>query len=367
MSEPRWSEAERSAMARALELAQRGRLTVDPNPRVGCVLMRDGEVVGEGWHVRAGEAHAEVNALRMAGDRARGATAYVTLEPCNHQGRTPPCSLALLEAGIERVVYALEDPNPKVAGQGAARMAAKGVRVECGLLAAAAEQLNPGYLRRMRGGLPYVRVKLAMSLDGHTALANGESRWITSEAARKDVQQFRARSSAIVTGVGSVLADNPAMNARVTDSDRQPLRVVLDSQLRTPSDARIINREGSVLIVGTRAQPERRRSLEAQGAEVCVLPADHQGHPDPAQVLQLLADRGMNEIWVEAGPTLAGAFVAAGLFDELIVYIAPALLGVGGRPLVNLPAIGKLEDKSMLRFSDVQLVGGDLRLTARRT
>jgi diaminohydroxyphosphoribosylaminopyrimidine deaminase / 5-amino-6-(5-phosphoribosylamino)uracil reductase len=353
----------RRATARNRPGAQRGLYTTDPNPRVGCVLLRDGQVVGEGWHERAGEPHAEPRALAMAGEAARGATAYVTLEPCDHQGRTPPCTLALIEAGVARVVYALEDPNPQVAGAGATRLRAHGIEVTGGLMAAASEALNPGYVRRMRTGTPLVRVKVAASLDGHTALASGESRWITSPAARKDAQTFRARSSAIVTGVGTILADDPAMNVRIEESDRQPLRVVLDSNLRTPSDARVINREGRVLVIGTNDDAPRRSSLERQGVEVQILPATD-GRPDLAAVLVLLGERGMNEIWVEAGPTLAGAFVRARLCDELIVYVAPALLGEGARPLLDLPPLQRLDDKLTLRFADCRTVGDDLRITA---
>lgn len=360
-----WTDADRIAMSRAFALAERGLYTADPNPRVGCVLMRDGELVGEGWHERAGGPHAEVNALTMAGALARGATAYVTLEPCNHFGRTPPCSEALVAAGVARVVGAIEDPNPRTAGEGFARLRAHGIAVQTGLMAEAAERLNAGFLRRMRGGNPFVRVKLAMSLDGHTGLANGESRWITGKPARADVQHFRARSSAIVTGVGTVLGDDPAMNVRLPESDRQPLRVVLDSRLRTPSDSRIINREGRVMVLCTATDPAREASLRRQDVEVRSVAA-LDGRPDPAAVLDLLRGEGCNEIWVEAGPQLAGSFVAAGLFDELIVYVAPALLGDGAMPLLHLPAIASLAEKRALRFTDVRAVGDDLRLTAVR-
>jgi diaminohydroxyphosphoribosylaminopyrimidine deaminase / 5-amino-6-(5-phosphoribosylamino)uracil reductase len=361
----RWTDADRSAMTRAFELARRGDLTTDPNPRVGCVLVKDGAVVGEGWHERAGQPHAEPNALKAAGGSARGATAYVTLEPCNHFGRTPPCSLALIEAGVARVVYALDDPNPEVAGQGAARLHEHGIVVESGLMAAESEALNPGYLRRRRTGMPWVRVKIAASVDGRTALASGESRWITSKAARADAQYGRARSSVVLTGVGTILADDPAMNVRIPESDRQPLRVVLDSRLRTPSDSRVLQREGRVLIVGVVDDADRRRSLERQGAEVCIVAA-HEGRPDLAAVLRLLAERGANEIWVEAGAVLAGTFVRQRLFDELVVYLAPCLLGGDARPLLQLPVLQSLDEKVELRFTDVRQIGGDLRLTAMR-
>jgi diaminohydroxyphosphoribosylaminopyrimidine deaminase/5-amino-6-(5-phosphoribosylamino)uracil reductase len=361
-NEADWSDADRAAMARAFELARNGQYTTDPNPRVGCVLVRDGRVVGEGWHVRAGQPHAEPNALAAAGEAARGATAYVTLEPCNHHGRTPPCTGALLAAGVARVVYALEDPNPTTAGRGAALLREHGVTVQAGLMAEASEALNSGFLRRMRGGLPWVRVKLAASLDGRTALAGGESRWITSKPARQDVQHGRAASSVILTGVGTVLTDDPALNVRIPDSDRQPLRVVLDSRLRTPSDARVINREGQVLVIGVHEDAARRQSLERQGVEVAIVAA-RDGRPDLTAVLQLLAARGANEIWVEAGATLAGAFIAAGLFDELVIYMAPTLLGPDALALATLPPLQQLDQRLQLRFGEVRRVGDDLCIT----
>ncbi|MDR2214432.1 MAG: bifunctional diaminohydroxyphosphoribosylaminopyrimidine deaminase/5-amino-6-(5-phosphoribosylamino)uracil reductase RibD [Nevskiaceae bacterium] len=363
---PQWSEADNLAMSRALELAQRGLFTTDPNPRVGCVLVREGQIVGEGWHREAGGPHAEAHALAQAGERARGATAYVTLEPCDHQGRTPPCSVALLNAGVAEVVCAVEDPDLRVHG-GNARLAAQGVRVRTGLMREQAEALNVGFFKRFRQGLPFVRVKLAMSLDGHTALANGESRWITSSAARKDAQRFRARSSAILTGIGTVLADDPAMNVRLQESDRQPLRVILDSDLRTPPNSRIVDRDGKVLIIGTRDDAARRAALLERcnadvSVEVLILPAVEEG-PALREVLALLAARGVNELWVEAGAKLAGAFVAQGLVDELIVYVAPSLLGSGARGLLDLPALQSLDQRIRLRFTDMQRIGDDLRLT----
>lgn len=352
-------------MARALQLAERGLYTTDPNPRVGCVLVRDGEIVGEGWHERAGGLHAEAAALRAAGERARGSTAYVSLEPCDHHGRTPPCSLALIEAGVARVVYALRDPDPRVCGNGEERLRRAGVEVHGGLMAEAAVELNAGFVSRMQRGRPWVRVKLAMSLDGRTALANGESRWITSEAARHDVQHFRARSSAVLTGVGTVLADDPQLNVRLPEAPRQPWRVVLDSQLRTPPRARILEGGGHVLVVGTRSAPEdRRRALEARGAAVDVL-ADDDGRPRLMDVLSRLASLQMNEVWVEAGATVAGAFVRQRLFDELVVYVAPTVLGRDARPLVAFDGLTRLADRLMLRFTDFRKVGDDLRVTAR--
>jgi diaminohydroxyphosphoribosylaminopyrimidine deaminase/5-amino-6-(5-phosphoribosylamino)uracil reductase len=364
VNSPVWSEADRLAMARALELARRGLYTTDPNPRVGCVLVRAGQIVGEGWHERPGGPHAEAAALIAAGAAAQGATAYVTLEPCNHHGRTPPCSEALIRAGVARVVYAVGDPNPLAVG-GATRLEAAGIPVEAGLLAQEAEELNAGFLRRMRGGLPWVRVKLAASLDGRTALANGESRWITSKPARTDVQYGRARSSVILTGAGTILADDPALNVRIAESSRQPLRVVLDSALRIPSDSRVINREGKVLVVAVRDDPARRQSLERQGVEVTIVPGAG-GRPDLTEVLKLLAARGANEVWVEAGATLAGAFVQQGLFDELIVYLAPTLLGPDARALLALPPLAQLAQRTALRFTGCRAVGDDLCITAQK-
>lgn len=350
-------------MTRALELARRGLYTTDPNPRVGCVLVKDGAVVGEGWHERAGGPHAEAAALTVAGATAKGSTAYVTLEPCDHHGRTPPCSLALIAAGIARVVYTLDDPNPEVAGRGAARLRAQGIRVESGLMAAEAEALNPGYLKRRRTGRPFVRVKVAASLDGRTALASGASRWITSKVARHDAQHFRARSSVVLTGIGTVLADDPAMNVRIDESRRQPLRAVLDSTLRTPPEARIVNRQGSVLVAGTTDHAQRRDALQRKGVEVVQVP-QRDGRPELAAVLDLLGQRGMNEVWVEAGATLAGAFVRERLFDELVVYLAPTLLGPDARPLLELPALTQLDARPQLRFTECIAVGDDLRIIA---
>lgn len=358
-----WSEADRAAMARAVELARKGLYSTDPNPRVGCVLVRDGVVVGEGWHERAGGPHAEVAALVPAGERARGATAFITLEPCSHFGRTPPCSQALIGAGVARVVYALDDPNPEVSGRGAAQLREQGIQVESGLMAVEAAALNPGYLRRRREGLPWVRVKLAASLDGRTALANGESRWITSEAARHDVQYGRARSSVILTGIGTILADDPALDVRISESSRQPLRVILDSHLRTPPGARVLQRPGGVLVIGTDAQATaQRQALQAAGAEVQLLPA-RDGRPDLREVLSLLAARGSNEVWVEAGAALAGAFIRDGLFEELVLYVAPTLLGPDGRALASIPPLAALQSRLQLRYTEVRQVGDDLRLT----
>ncbi|MFA5531698.1 MAG: bifunctional diaminohydroxyphosphoribosylaminopyrimidine deaminase/5-amino-6-(5-phosphoribosylamino)uracil reductase RibD [Thiohalomonadaceae bacterium] len=349
-------------MARALQLAERGLETTSPNPRVGCVLVRDGRVVGEGWHEFAGGPHAEIVALREAGSAVQGATAYVTLEPCSHHGRTPPCADALVAAGVARVVAAMEDPNPKVAGNGLARLRAAGVQVASGLMAAQAEALNPGFAKRMRSGLPYVRVKSAMSLDGRTAMASGESKWITSEAARLDVQHLRARSCAIVTGVGTVLADDPAMTVRLPGHRRQPLRVVVDAQLRTPPAARIL-RGGALLATLTRDTDE---ALAAAGATLVPMPAKA-GRVDLEALLRRLAEQEVNEVLVEAGAVLAGAFVSAGLVDELVIYLAPKLMGHGARGLFELPGLNTMAQALPLTISDVRAVGRDWRVTARVT
>ena len=360
-------------MARALRLAERGLYTTDPNPRVGCVLVREGQVVGEGWHRRAGEPHAERNALAGAGEAARGATAYVTLEPCSHHGRTPPCSQGLIDAGVGRVVAAMPDPNPLVGGDGLAMLRAAGIATEVGLLQADAEALNPGFVQRMRHARPFVRCKLAMSLDGRTAMASGESQWITGEEARRDVQLLRARSSAILTGIGSVLADDPSMNVRLPVADlhgvdsedylRQPLRVVMDTRLRLPPRARMLGLGGDTLIVcGEGASGEAEAELRTVGADVLRLP-QLGGRIDLSGVLRALASRGVNELLIESGATLAGSALQAGLVDELIVYVAPSLLGDAARGLVGLPGLQRLDERVGLQFRDMRRVGADLRLT----
>lgn len=349
-------------MARALELARRGLNTTDPNPRVGCVLVRAGNVVGEGYHARAGEPHAEVHALAAAGTNAHGATAYVTLEPCCHHGRTPPCSQALIKAGVRRVVAAMRDPNPAVSGKGIEELERHGIAVYVGLMESEAEALNPGFVSRMKHGRPYVRVKLAASLDGRTALAGGESKWITGEAARLDVQRWRARSSAILTGVGTVLADNPRMNVREPAAARQPLRVVLDSQWRTPPGCQMLHTPGATLIVGTRNDADRTGALRKAGAEVVVLPQSPK--VDLKGLMQLLAAREINEVLVESGATLVGALLRANLVDELIVYYAPHLLGSDARGMFSLPPLVQMSDRIKLNVIDVRAVGEDWRLRA---
>jgi diaminohydroxyphosphoribosylaminopyrimidine deaminase/5-amino-6-(5-phosphoribosylamino)uracil reductase len=350
-------------MSRALTLARRGLYTTDPNPRVGCVLVRDGEIVGEGWHERAGESHAEVNAIQQAGDKARGATAYVTLEPCCHTGRTPPCTQALVDAGVIRVVAAMEDPNPLVAGRGLAALADADIKVENGLLRSEAEKVNPGFISRMRLKRPYVRIKLAISLDGKTAMANGESKWITGDAARADVQRLRARSSAILTGSGTVLSDDPSLNVRDVDIGRQPLRVIVDANLSTPETAKMLKLDGSTLIATATEEPDLSEMLIGAGAEIILLPAGPNKVDLPA-LMQHLAAQEVNELLVEAGSTLCGSLLESKLVDELVIYLAPHIMGHDARGMFRLPALENMADRISLNISDVRAVGKDWRITA---
>ncbi|MDP2432212.1 MAG: bifunctional diaminohydroxyphosphoribosylaminopyrimidine deaminase/5-amino-6-(5-phosphoribosylamino)uracil reductase RibD [Pseudomonadota bacterium] len=357
-----FSAADHAHMARALRLAERGLFTTTPNPRVGCVIVNDGQVVGEGWHARAGEAHAEVHALRAAGERARGATAYVTLEPCSHHGRTPPCANALIDAGLSRVVAAMRDPNPQVSGGGLTLLTLAGIQVEVGVLEAEARELNIGFIARMTRGRPWLRVKTASSLDGKTALLNGESKWITGPAARADVQAWRARACAILTGVGTVLADDPRMNVRDLDTPRQPLKIIVDSRLNTPPTAQIL--QGGALIVCAFDDPSRRAALQAVGAEVLCIPGPN-GRVGLAALIGELGRRGLNEIHVEAGATLNGALLDAGLVDEWIAYLAPLVMGDAARGVFALPPLGDMANRLPFKLLDSRLIGGDLRLTLR--
>jgi len=356
-------------MARALKLAQRGRYTTHPNPNVGCVIVKNGEIVGEGFHFRAGEPHAEVHALRMAGDRARGATAYVTLEPCSHHGRTPPCCEALINAGVARVVAAMQDPNPQVAGRGLYRLSQEGIEVSHGLMMSEAERLNRGFLKRMRTGFPWIQLKLGASLDGRTAMANGESQWITSPEARRDVQRLRAQSHAILTSSATVLADDPALTvrwdelgadtqARYSQADvRQPVRIVIDSQNRVTPTHRLVQQPGETWFARTRAD-------ERQGPDGgrSILVPEHNGHLDLVSLMMLLGREQINSIWVEAGAQMAGALLQAGLVDELIVYLAPKLLGSEARGLCVLPGLESLAAAPALKFTEIRQVGPDLCL-----
>ncbi len=369
-----FSDFDRFAMQRALTLATRGLETTDPNPRVGCVIARGDHIIGEGWHERAGEAHAEVLALRAAATQAAGATAYVTLEPCSHHGRTPPCADSLIGARVARVVYAVEDPNPEVRGRGAQRLREAGVVVQSGLCEQEALEINRGFIKRMQHGRPWVRLKLAMSLDGRTALASGASRWITGEAARHDVQLWRARSSALLTGMGTLLADDPRLDVRLPDESagggrRQPLRVLLDGSLRTPPGARLFTVPGEVLILTSvpasdpRWEP-RCAALAAQGARIETLPAAG-GRVPLLMALERLGELEVNELQVEAGPTLAGEFFSQSLVDELLLYVAPKLLGPQARPLAMLPPLADLGDAQSFALVEARELGGDVRLRLR--
>ncbi len=364
-----FSAFDTACMSRALQLARQGWYTTQPNPRVGCVIARDGRVVGEGFHRRAGEPHAEINALAAAGEGARGGVVYVTLEPCNHRGRTGPCSQALIAAGVAEVVYAMADPH-RVASGGIGALEQAGIRVRGPLLEAQAAALNPGFVKRCHLGLPRVTVKLAMSLDGRTAMASGESQWITGAAARRDVQLLRAASSAIITGSGTVLADNPALTVRAAElplanaaavAARQPLRVIVDSGLRTPVDARLVTEGGEVLIATAVAADNLRSDYPPRVSQLSL--AGDGGKVDLRGLLAELARRECNEVLVEAGPQLAGAMLAAGLVDLLVVYMAAKLMGSKGRPLLELP-LDTMAQSLPLRIDDIRALGGDWRISA---
>lgn len=372
--------ADAAWMARALQLAAQGLYTTGVNPRVGCVLVKDGQLIGEGWHERAGEGHAEIMALRSAkhrGHHTQGATAYVTLEPCSHHGKTPPCAEALIKAGVSRVVAAMEDPNPLVAGKGFALLQAAGMVVAAPLMATEAEALNVGFVKRMRTGLPWIRLKMAGSLDGRSALANGQSQWITGPAARLDGHRFRARAQAILTGVGTLIADDPQLTVRdvpgpvgqhtgenggVPLALTPPLRVVLDSRLRMPVTAKIL--QGGCLIATASTDPDKTRALQAAGADIVVV-SDANGRVDLVALLKHLARRGVNEVHVEAGSRLSGVFLKSGLVDELLLYMAPTLLGSDARGWFDDLNLTSLDQKTAWQFQDVRMVGANLRIIAR--
>ena len=357
-----FTDADRSHMARALELAERGLYTTTPNPRVGCVIVRDGAVVGEGWHARTGEAHAETIALGLAGDRAEGSTAYVTLEPCDHFGRTPPCSDALTRAKVARVVAAMQDPNPLVAGKGLEKLRASGIVAESGLMEGEARELNIGFVSRMTRGRPWVRMKIAASLDGKTALENGKSQWITGPEARRDGHRWRARACAVLTGVGTVKDDDPQLTVRDVETPRQPLRVVVDSRLETPASARILG--SGTLVAAALADPARAGALKERGAEIVVLPNEG-GKVDLEALLRELARRGTNEVHVEAGYKLNGSFLREDLVDELVVYLAPHIIGDMAQGMFHLPELKDLSARRELELTEVRTVGGDIRIIAR--
>jgi diaminohydroxyphosphoribosylaminopyrimidine deaminase/5-amino-6-(5-phosphoribosylamino)uracil reductase len=356
-------------MAQALRLAAGGRYTTHPNPRVGCVIVKGGEIVGRGYHRKAGEDHAEVIALRAAGDRAHGATAYITMEPCSFQGKTPPCSLALIDAGIRRVVAGMTDPDSRVAGSGFRMLEEAGIEVRVPLLRSSAFELNPGFIKRNTVGLPFVRLKLAMTLDGKTALANGQSRWITGVAARRDVQRLRAASSAVVTGIRTVIDDDPALTVRAEELGTESAAlaaaiprpvVVLDPELRIPDSAGLLRNANAVVACLADAAQDREIPVEK-----LVLPAAPGRRIDLRAFLGELARRECNEVLFECGATLAGSVMAAGLVDELVLYIAPKLMGAGARSLLNLPEIDSMQNLIDVQITGVRQLGSDLRVTAR--
>ena len=355
--------ADAEYMARALQLAERGLYTTTPNPRVGCVIVRDGAAVGEGWHERAGGPHAEVVALQAAGERARGATAYVTLEPCHHHGRTPPCDEALVAAGVARVVTAMTDPDPRTAGQGIARLRATGIEVLTGVREDEARAINCGFVSRVTRGRPWTRMKIAASLDGRTALLNGKSQWITGEAARNDGHHWRARACAILTGIGTVLDDDPRLTARAVATPRQPLRVVIDSRLETPPTAHILE-NGGTLIACAVADEAKAAQLKARGADIIVLP-NAAGKVELPALMQELGQRGINELHVEAGHRLNGSLLNEGCVDEILLYLAPCLLGDHARGMASLPEISDLAGRRVLQISDMRMVGADIRIMAK--
>lgn len=355
-----FSELDYKCMVRALQLARMGLETTHPNPRVGCVITRDGRVVGEGWHEKTGEAHAEINALSDAGVEAKGGTAYVTLEPCSHTGFTPPCVEALISAKVSRVIFAIGDPNPDVNGSGFQKLQEAGIEVQSGLMATQAEELNSGFLKRMRHGSPWVRVKLAQSMDGHIALENGSSQWISGPESRADVQNWRARSDAILTGIGTVLADDPSLNVRKCGVTRQPARIIVDSHWRTPANARLFKLSGKVLIAGLdeKAVPD---ALKKSGAD-CVSFPSIGGQVDLKLVLEELARRNFNEVQVEAGARLCGTLVQERLVDELLIYQSPIIMGGAAMSPFALPRLDNMDDRVHLEWVDSRRIGKDLRL-----
>ena len=368
-------------MAEAIKLAKKGWFTTHPNPRVGCLLVRKNRIIAQGWHQYAGQGHAEVNALaQLEPGQAAGATAYVTLEPCSHFGQTPPCSNALIDAGVQRVVLAMSDPNPLVAGAGSRRLQDSGIEVLSGVLESEARALNPGFIQRMEQKRPFIRGKMAMSLDGRTAMSSGESQWITASDAREDVQRLRAESSAILTGIGTVLADDPSMNVRsqrYAQIERQPDRVVLDSHLRMPAQAKMLVLPGNTVVIGAQqyAPTEKINSLKDKGAQVYLLSGQQvvsavaQESPRTslslADVMSLLVQRQYNDILLEAGATLTGAMLAAGLIDELVIYMAPHLMGSDARGLFNLPAMTTMSQRMHLAIEDIRAIGRDYRIIAK--
>ena len=357
-----FSQDDHRYMAQALRLAEQGLYTASPNPRVGCVIVKEDKIVGQGWHERAGLPHAEINALKMAGENARGATVYITLEPCNHQGQTGPCSDALIQAAVGRVVAALQDPNPLVNGGGLKKLAHAGIRAEQGILEDEARELNVGFVSRMVRGRPWVRVKIAASLDGKTSLNNGNSRWITGEPARQDAHRWRARSCAILTGAGTIRDDDPQLTVRHVETPRQPLRVVVDSKLEITPAARVL--QGGALVFCAVDDKARIAALTDAGVKVIVLP-NREGKVELGKMMQMLAQREVNEVLVEAGYRLNGSLLEAGLVDELLIYVAPHLLGDKARGMFELPELKDLAGRRELKILDLRMVGPDLRMQVR--
>lgn len=359
-----FSPADYAFMSTALRLAEKGLYSTAPNPRVGCVITRNEQIVGSGWHERAGQPHAEINALNLAGEAARGATAYVTLEPCSHYGRTPPCADALIDAGIAKVIIAMEDPNPMVSGRGCALLERAGITVQTGLLQTEAHALNVGFVTRMIHNRPWVRLKTAASLDGKTALNNGTSQWITGEAARQDGHRWRARSCAILTGIGTVKSDNPQLTVRHVATHRQPKKIVVDSHLAIPLDARLLQGEEVFIFTANTENQEKKAALSRMGAQVIVLPVAVDA-VDLGEMMTVLADFGMNELLVEAGCGLNGALVKAGLVDEMIIFLAPHLLGDNAQGMIKWPELVNLEQKKALEIMDLRMIGRDIRVIAK--
>jgi diaminohydroxyphosphoribosylaminopyrimidine deaminase/5-amino-6-(5-phosphoribosylamino)uracil reductase len=364
------SSSDQIFMAHAIQLAKKGRYTTHPNPRVGCVIVKNNTIIGEGYHQRAGYAHAEINAINAATESLQHATAYVTLEPCSHTGKTPPCADALVETGINRVVIAMQDPNPEVAGEGIKKLQAAGIEVVSGVLETEARDLNPGFIKRMEQGLPWIRVKLAMSLDGRTAMQSGESQWITGDAARTDVQRLRASADAILTGSGTAIKDDPSLNVRISAAElgfegyvHQPLRVVLDSRLQIPLTAKMFSLDGETLIYTCADELQKTKQLETAGARIEIIESDSNHLPLTA-VLKDLAKKHINEVHVEAGATLSGALLQQQLVNELVIYMAPSILGSDARGLLELPGLDKIKDKTDLNVQDIRAVGNDWRISA---
>lgn len=358
-----FSSDDHAYMSQALQLAEKGLYSTSPNPRVGCVIVRDGKIVGSGWHVKTGQPHAEINALNIAGGAAQGATVYLTLEPCSHYGRTHPCAEALIKAKVAKVIIAMQDPNPLVAGKGTSLLKQSGINVLVGLMGEWAKDLNVGFVSRMTNNRPWVRMKIAASLDGKTALNNGVSQWITGEAARHDGHRLRARSCAILTGIGTVLEDDPQLSVRFIETPRQPLRIIIDSRLKIPTTARVLRGEGE-LIFTTTDNKERISALKEVGARPIILP-NEKGKIDLAGLMQILADFEINELLVEAGNRLSSAFISEGLVDELIIYLAPHLIGNRAMGMLQLPELTDLSEKYNLKIKDLRMVGEDIRIMSR--